>query len=175
LNHAGKDPKAMKLQYCVKFAMAAFFTMALSPALVSPVFSATAGNEALIEAARREGELVYYASMNLGEANAIIGEFEKRYPFIKVKLNRTGSEKLLAKVMTEYRAKKTSCRRHSNGGIQHAPYQPRWRAVPIYSPGQSAIPERVQRGWVLDHNLLQSVRHRVQQQACAPANGSEKI
>lgn len=96
----------MKLQYCVKFAMAAFFTMALSPALVSPVFSATAGNEALIEAARREGELVYYASMNLGEANAIIGEFEKRYPFIKVKLNRAGSEKLLAKVMTEYRTKK---------------------------------------------------------------------
>jgi iron(III) transport system substrate-binding protein len=70
------------------------------------VFSATAGNEALIEAARREGELVYYASMNLAEANAIIGEFEKRYPFIKVKLNRTGSEKLLAKVMTEYRTKK---------------------------------------------------------------------
>jgi iron(III) transport system substrate-binding protein len=96
----------MKLQYCVKFAMAAFFTMALSPALMSPVFSATAGNEALIEAARREGELVYYASMNLAEANAIIGEFEKRYPFIKVKLNRTGSEKLLAKVMTEYRTKK---------------------------------------------------------------------
>jgi iron(III) transport system substrate-binding protein len=96
----------MKPQYCVKFAMAAFFTMALSPALMSPVFSATAGNEALIEAARREGELVYYASMNLAEANAIIGEFEKRYPFIKVKLNRTGSEKLLAKVMTEYRTKK---------------------------------------------------------------------
>lgn len=96
----------MKLQYCVKFAMAAFFTMALLPALVSPVFSATAGNDALIEAARREGELVYYASMNLAEANAIIGEFEKRYPFIKVKLNRTGSEKLLAKVMTEYRTKK---------------------------------------------------------------------
>ena len=33
--------------------------------------------------------------MNLGEANAIISEFEKRYPFIKVRLQRTGSEKLL--------------------------------------------------------------------------------
>ena len=50
--------------------------------------------------------MVYYASMNLSEANAIISEFEKRYPFIKVKLNRTGSEKLLAKVMTEFRVKK---------------------------------------------------------------------
>ena len=60
----------------------------------------------LIDAAKREGELVYYASMNLGEANAIIGEFEKRYPFIKVRLHRTGSEKLLTRVLTEYRAKK---------------------------------------------------------------------
>jgi iron(III) transport system substrate-binding protein len=58
-----------------------------------------------VEGAKREGELVYYASMNLSEANAVIGEFEKRYPFIKVKLNRAGSEKLLTKVMTEYRTK----------------------------------------------------------------------
>jgi iron(III) transport system substrate-binding protein len=45
--------------------------------------------------------------MNLTEANALIGEFEKRFPFIKVKLNRTGSEKLLTRVLTEARAKKT--------------------------------------------------------------------
>jgi ABC-type Fe3+ transport system, periplasmic component len=62
--------------------------------------------DALIEGAKREGEVVYYASMNLSEANALIGEFEKRYPFVKVKLNRTGSEKLLTRVLTEARAKK---------------------------------------------------------------------
>jgi iron(III) transport system substrate-binding protein len=67
-----------------------------------------AATDALIEAAKHEGEVVYYASMNLSEANAVITEFEKRYPFIKVKLNRTGSEKLLTKVMTEYRVKKLS-------------------------------------------------------------------
>ena len=44
--------------------------------------------------------------MNLAEANAVIGDFEKRYPFIKVKLNRIGSEKLLTRVLTEARAKK---------------------------------------------------------------------
>jgi ABC-type Fe3+ transport system substrate-binding protein len=42
----------------------------------------------------------------LSEANAVIGEFEKRYPFIKVKLQRTGSEKLLTRVLTEARTKK---------------------------------------------------------------------
>ena len=65
-----------------------------------------ASQDGLLEAARREGELVYYASMNVAEANAVIGAFEKRYPFIKVKLNRIGSEKLLTRVLTEARAKK---------------------------------------------------------------------
>ena len=74
--------------------------------LVSPIVGA-ATHDVVIEAAKREGELVYYASMNLAEANAVIGEFEKRYPFIKVRLHRTGSEKLLTRVLTEFRAKKT--------------------------------------------------------------------
>jgi iron(III) transport system substrate-binding protein len=65
-----------------------------------------ASQDGLLEGARREGELVYYASMNVAEANAVIGAFEKRYPFIKVKLNRIGSEKLLTRVLTEARAKK---------------------------------------------------------------------
>jgi iron(III) transport system substrate-binding protein len=65
-----------------------------------------ASNDALIEGAKREGEVVFYASMNLGEANNLIAKFEARYPFIKVRLNRTGSEKLLTKVLTEARAKK---------------------------------------------------------------------
>ena len=61
----------------------------------------------LIEGARREGEVVYYASMNLSEANALISEFEKRFPFVKVKLHRAGSEKLLTRVLTEARAAKS--------------------------------------------------------------------
>src|SRR4029077_6879700 len=73
--------------------------------LSGPCRAATSDN--LIDAAKREGEVIYYASMNLGEANAIIAEFEKRYPSIKIKLNRTGSEKLLTRVLTEFRAKKT--------------------------------------------------------------------
>jgi iron(III) transport system substrate-binding protein len=67
-----------------------------------------ASHDAGIESAKREGEVVFYASMNLGEANIMIAEFEKRYPFIEVQLNRTGSEKLLTKVLTESKAKKNS-------------------------------------------------------------------
>lgn len=60
----------------------------------------------LIEAAKKEGEVVFYASMNITEANALIKSFEQKYPFLDVKLNRTGSEKILTKVLTEARAGK---------------------------------------------------------------------
>lgn len=83
----------------------AFLTASMLLAASTPPTSAATG-DAVLDAAKREAEVVYYASMNLSEANAVISEFEKRYPFMKVKLNRTGSEKLLTKVMTEYRAKK---------------------------------------------------------------------
>jgi iron(III) transport system substrate-binding protein len=63
---------------------------------------------AQLDAAKREGEIVFYASMNLAEAHIMIAEFEKRYPFIKVKLNRAGSEKLLTRILTEARAKRVS-------------------------------------------------------------------
>ncbi|HKY08575.1 MAG TPA: extracellular solute-binding protein [Candidatus Binatia bacterium] len=85
--------------------MTKFFLLALAWLALLPAM-ATAANAPLAEAAKREGEVVYYASMNLSEANALIGEFEKRYPFVKVRLNRTGSEKLLTRVLTEARAKK---------------------------------------------------------------------
>ncbi len=79
------------------------------PLLLAGSFSSAlaATTDAAIDAAKREGEVVYYASMNLSEANALIGEFEKRYPYVKVKLQRSGSEKLLTRVLTEARAKKS--------------------------------------------------------------------
>jgi iron(III) transport system substrate-binding protein len=96
----------MKTRTFIKPVVSAFIAASMLLAGAWRSNLGAAATDALIEAAKREAELVYYASMNLSEANAIISEFEKRYPFIKVKLNRTGSEKLLAKVMTEYRVKK---------------------------------------------------------------------
>src|SRR5436309_14031174 len=62
-----------------------------------------ASNEALAEGAKREGEIVFYASMQLSEANILIAEFEKRYPSVKGTLNRTGSEHLLRNGVTDAR------------------------------------------------------------------------
>src|SRR5690242_20855362 len=80
--------------------------LAINATLLSVSAFAALG-DSLIDSAKREGEVVYYASMNLSEANALIGEFEKRYPFIKIKLNRAASEKLLTRILAESRAQKS--------------------------------------------------------------------
>jgi iron(III) transport system substrate-binding protein len=70
-------------------------------------FSAAASREQWIEGAKKEGEVIVYASMNLEEAKVMISRFEQKYPFVKVKLNRTDSEKLLTRILVEARAKKS--------------------------------------------------------------------
>lgn len=60
----------------------------------------------LIEGAKQEGELMWYTSMGLSDAKPLIKEFEGLYPFIKVKLYRTGAIGVLNKILTEARAGK---------------------------------------------------------------------
>jgi len=79
----------------------------LVAALATAQFSAAASMEQWIEGANKEGEVILYASMNLEETNTMIARFEQKYPFVKVKVNRTDSEKLLTKILIEARAKKS--------------------------------------------------------------------
>src|SRR5213594_3089979 len=69
--------------------------------------SLAASREQLIDGAKKEAELILYASMNLEEAKTIISRFEQKYPFVKVKLNRTDSEKLLTKILIKTKTKKS--------------------------------------------------------------------
>ncbi|HEX9265756.1 MAG TPA: extracellular solute-binding protein, partial [Candidatus Binatia bacterium] len=79
----------------------------LVAALATAQFCAAASKEQWIEGAKKEGEVILYASMNLEETNTMIARFEQKYPFVKVKVNRTDSEKLLTKILIEARAKKS--------------------------------------------------------------------
>jgi iron(III) transport system substrate-binding protein len=57
----------------------------------------------LIEGAKKEGGLVYYTTMTLDQSKQTVDKFEKKYPFIKVELFRTGGGPLLNKIFTEAR------------------------------------------------------------------------
>jgi iron(III) transport system substrate-binding protein len=71
-----------------------------------PLLFAAESLKDLVEAAKKEGEVVIYGSMSLSNAEALRARFQQKYPFIQAKLNRVGGGKILGKVMTEFRAKK---------------------------------------------------------------------
>ena len=62
-----------------------------------------AAQDARLEAAKKEGKVVWYTSLALPSAEKVAKLFEAAYPGIKVEVHRTGSERILARVMQERR------------------------------------------------------------------------
>ena len=61
-----------------------------------------------IEEAKKEGSVVWYTSMELGQANHVAGRFKEKYPFIKVDVLRTGGGPLMNRILAEARGGKHS-------------------------------------------------------------------
>jgi iron(III) transport system substrate-binding protein len=59
---------------------------------------------ALIEAARKEGKLVFYTAMDLQLAERFGRTFEQRYPGIAVRVERSGAERVFQRIDQEYRS-----------------------------------------------------------------------
>ncbi len=60
--------------------------------------------DARVEAARKEGKVVWYTSLALSSAERVAKLFEAAYPGIAVEVQRTGSERILQRVMQELQA-----------------------------------------------------------------------
>jgi iron(III) transport system substrate-binding protein len=56
----------------------------------------------LIEAARKEGKVVFYTSIDLPFAEKIAKSFEAKYPGIAVRVERTGAERVFQRIGQEY-------------------------------------------------------------------------
>lgn len=57
----------------------------------------------LVEGAKKEGEMIFYTTMTLDQSKEVEDRFQKKYPFIKPTLFRTGGGPLLNKILTEAR------------------------------------------------------------------------
>jgi iron(III) transport system substrate-binding protein len=77
--------------------------LALVSALVVGVEIAAAQDPRL-EAARKEGKVVWYTSLALPSAEKVAKLFEAAHPGVKVEVHRTGSERILSRVMQELQA-----------------------------------------------------------------------
>jgi iron(III) transport system substrate-binding protein len=72
--------------------------------LIGPVLSAPPPlpvTPELTEAARKEGKIVYYTSIDMNVAQQLAKAFERKYPGITVQVERTGSERLYQRVSQE--------------------------------------------------------------------------
>src|SRR4030088_3470727 len=56
---------------------------------------------ALIDAARKEGKVVWYAAMDLPVSERVARGFEAKYPGIAVRIERTGSERQFQRLAQE--------------------------------------------------------------------------
>jgi iron(III) transport system substrate-binding protein len=74
------------------FASTRVHAAAPAPTLVTP---------ALIEAAREEGKLVWYAAMDLPVSERVARGFEAKYPGIAVRVERSGAERIFQRIAQE--------------------------------------------------------------------------
>lgn len=73
-----------------------------STRVVSAAPPASAVTPELIAAARKEGKIVYYTSIDLPLAEKIAKSFEAKYPGIAVRVERTGAERVFQRIGQEY-------------------------------------------------------------------------
>jgi iron(III) transport system substrate-binding protein len=71
----------------------------MTAALAAP--RAARAEDALVEAARKEGKVVFYTAIELGVGEKIAGAFEKKYPGVPVQVERTGSERVFQRIAQE--------------------------------------------------------------------------
>ncbi|MSP37305.1 MAG: extracellular solute-binding protein [Deltaproteobacteria bacterium] len=65
---------------------------------------AKSADEKTLELAKKEGRVSFYTSMGADESKMVADAFQAKYPAIKVEITRLGSEKLLQRMLNEYRA-----------------------------------------------------------------------
>lgn len=72
--------------------------------LMAPAVAMAQGSpdQKIVDAAKKEGELVYYTTMTLDQSKMVVDRFQKKYG-IKATLFRTGGGPLLNKIFTEAR------------------------------------------------------------------------
>jgi iron(III) transport system substrate-binding protein len=77
---------------------------AFSTRVLSAAPPASAVTPALIEAAKKEGKVIWYTSIDLKLSETIGKAFEAKYPGVACRVERSGAERLLQRISQEYSA-----------------------------------------------------------------------
>jgi iron(III) transport system substrate-binding protein len=102
-----------------QFGTAAATGLAAAALNIKPASAQDFGGNALIEAAKKEGRMVYYTADFAEPEQEIIKAFNKRFPFVKVEMVRAPGGQLITRIKTEAAAGKLTADAvtHSDRGL----------------------------------------------------------
>jgi ABC-type Fe3+ transport system substrate-binding protein len=95
----------------------------------------------IVQAARKEGEVVWYTTMSSDQSNAFMARFQQKYPFLKPSIIRLGGNALLSRIIAESKAGKNFFDvAHGTGEIV-LPLMDLGLISPYVSPERKMIPD----------------------------------
>ena len=105
------------------------------------VYSQATADAKIIQAARKEGEIVWYTTMSSDQSNAFMALFQRKYPFLKPSIVRLGGSALLSRILTETKAGKYYADVVHGTGEIVLPLMNLGLLAPYVSPESKMIPE----------------------------------
>ena len=106
---------------------------------------AEAVTPALIEAAKKEGKVVHYTSVDLPLAEKVAKAFEAKYPGIAVRIERTGAERVFSRIAQERSSNIHACDVVQSSDAAHFVV---WKREGVLAP---YVPEDVAKYYPAEH------------------------
>ena len=105
------------------------------------LYAQSGADPKVIEAARKEGEIVWYTTMSLDQSKEFMDRFIKKYPFLRPSVFRSGGGALLNRVVSEAKAGKHLFDVVHGTGEIVLPLMELGLIAPYASPERKMIPE----------------------------------
>src|SRR6478736_2781989 len=120
-------------------------TTAFSASVISRAPAAEAVTPALIEAAKKEGKVIHYTSVDLPLAEKVAKAFEAKYPGIAVRTERTGAERVFTRIAQERSSNIHACDVVQSSDAAHFVV---WKREGLLAP---FVPEDVAKFYPAEH------------------------
>jgi iron(III) transport system substrate-binding protein len=139
----------MKTTFTRRGVLKAGTALAASTVFAEPIRAAAPPAEAvtpaLIEAARKEGKVIHYTSVDLPLAEKVAKAFEAKYPGIAVRVERTGAERVFSRIAQERSSNIHACDVVQSSDAAHFVV---WKREGVLAP---YVPEEVAKHYPPEH------------------------
>ena len=152
----------MKRKMWNRMAVLAVFAAVAAMAAPANAIEPTKITPQLIEAAKKEGKVVFYTSIEVQVAEKVGKAFEAKFPGVKVQVERSGSERIFQRLAQEYGSNISAADVVSTSDAAHfvvwkrqgwlAPYLP--EDVALHFPAEQRDPDDTYASWRVSLSVM---------------------